>query len=178
MRHSTRTGSGALGGGAYSFLPVASVAMLVQGTMLIRQGLELKALTEEMLRLDPLLTLREAVGPILLKNRHPLNQNMLLLRLHLTDLSSPQRGCPPGIDVNNTAVSTVKTVKPTHTSPKRDQDRPVQAQDLAAFKTDIAAMMRDMIKSSLIEFGVVPKATPPHSHSHSLTQRIRNPLRI
>ena len=45
--------------------------------MLIRQGLEMKALTEEMLRFDLLLALREAVGPILLMNRHPLYQNGL-----------------------------------------------------------------------------------------------------
>ena len=33
-------------------------------------------------------------------------------------------------------VSTVKTVEQTHTSPNGDQDRPVQAQDLAAYGTE------------------------------------------
>ena len=54
-----------------------------------------------------------------------------------------------------------------HISPTHDQDRPVQAQDLAAFKTDIAAMMRDMIKYSLNELRVVPEATPPLPQSQS-----------
>ena len=41
---------------------------------------------------------------------------------------------------------------PTRASHTRTHDRPVQAQDLDAFKSDIVAMMRDMIKSSLNNF--------------------------
>ena len=56
-------------------------------------------------------------------------------------------------------------MKPTPAGPKRDQDRLGQAQDLAAFKTDIATMMKDMIKSTLTEFWIMPKCNPPQLQS-------------
>ena len=37
-------------------------------------------------------------------------------------------------------VSTVKTVEQMHASPNRDQDRPVQTQDLAAYGTGAAVL--------------------------------------
>ena len=64
--------------------------------------------------------------------------------------SSLKSDFPSRIKVTSTV--TTKTVKPPPASPKREQDRQGQAQDLAAFKMDIAAMMRNMIKSSLTEF--------------------------
>ena len=45
---------------------------------------------------------------------------------------------------------TSTVTKPIQASPKRQRDRPVQAQ--AAFKSNITAMMGGMIKSSLNEF--------------------------
>ena len=63
-----------------------------------------------------------------------------------------------------------------HISPTHDQDRPVQAQDLAAFKTDIAAMMRDMIKYSLNELRVVLKLPPPLPQSQSNSKDKEPPL--
>ena len=70
---------------------------------------------------------------------------MLSLKLHLIYPSPPQGGWTQGISTANT-FNSAKVVKSTHTSPRRDQDRPVEPHDLAAFKTDIAAMMRDVIK--------------------------------
>ena len=61
--------------------------------MPIRQGLELKTLTEEMLRLNPLLTLRSKLAYSQTASHRSL---------------SPQSRCPPGIDVTDT-VSTFKT---------------------------------------------------------------------
>ena len=54
-----------------------------------------------------------------------------------------------------------------HASPNRDLNRPVQAQDLAAFGTDTAA-----VQFPLTEFRAVPKSTPTLSHSHSLSINI------
>ena len=42
--------------------------------------------------------------------------------------------------------------KPFQASPKRAEDRPVQAQDLDAFKSDVAASIKDMIQSFLSAF--------------------------
>ena len=86
-----------------------------------------------MLRLDPLLTMREAVGPVAGLNKH------------LTETLSPIRGYPR--DRFPDTVSTVKTVQQTYASPNRDQNRPVQAQDLATFGTNKAAIMRDIFDS-------------------------------
>ena len=72
---------------------------------------------------------------------------------------SLKRDCPSSIHVTSTV--TIKTVKPLPASPKREVDRPGQAQDLASLRNDIKATMQDMIKSSLTEFGVIPKANPP-----------------
>ena len=92
--------------------------------------------------------------PTALKSKHARSQTASHRPL------TPQGVCQQG-------THTANTVKSTHSSPRRDQDRSVQAQDLAAFKTDIAVMMRDMIKSSLTELGVVSKTTPPQSQSNS-----------
>ena len=66
--------------------------------MLVRECLKLlklslNALTEEMLRLDPLLPQRGTAGLIRCKNRHPQNRNVLGLRLHLID-PFPAEGPP------------------------------------------------------------------------------------
>ena len=45
------------------------------------------------------------------------------------------------------SVSTVKTVEQTCASPNHDQDRPVQAQDLAAYGTGMAAIRRNTFSS-------------------------------
>ena len=55
---------------------------------------------------------------------------------------SPQGDYLQGINSVNTADAT-KSVKSTHTSPRHDQENPVQAQDLDAFTYDIEAMMRE-----------------------------------
>ena len=83
---------------------------------------------------------------------------------------SLKRDYPSGI--KSTTTVTTKTVKRQPASPKPEQDRPGQALDLATLRTDIKAMMQDMIKSSLTEFGVIPKA---NTHSHSLLQWTRQP---
>ena len=71
--------------------------------------------------------------------------HLLVLNVSGLSLQIPllQRGYPQG-------TSTV--TKLTQASPAHDQDRPVQAQDLASFKSDLATMMRDMTNSSLNEF--------------------------
>ena len=46
-------------------------------------------------------------------------------------------------------------------------ERRTQASNLVTLRTDIKAMMQDMIKYSLTEFGVIPKANPPQSRSQS-----------
>ena len=70
-----------------------------------QNGLERQALTGEMLRLDPLLTLREAVGPVPGLNKH------------LTD-SSPPKDYPR--DQFPDTVNTVKSVEQMHASPNGD----------------------------------------------------------
>ena len=56
---------------------------------------------------------------------------------------SPQTDYPRG-------TSTV--TKPSQVSPKQAEDRPVQAQDLASFKSDMTTLIKDMIQSSLSTF--------------------------
>ena len=51
---------------------------------------------------------------------------------------SPQRDYPQGT-----------VTKPSQASPKHAEDRPVQAQDLANFKSDMTSLIKDMIQSSL-----------------------------
>ena len=46
-------------------------------------------------------------------------------------------------------------------------ERRTQASNLVTLRTDIKAMMQDMIKYSLTEFGVILKAKPPQSQSQS-----------
>ena len=94
---------------------------------------------------------------------------MCLVSTSISQIPLPPRGYPPGIDfLTLLTLSTVKTVEQTHASPNRDhgsctvgleialcvlQDRPVQSQDLAAFGTDTAAIMRDMFNSPLLSLG-------------------------
>ena len=101
-----------------------------------------------MLRLGLLLILREAVGSVLPRDKHPLNQ-CASSKSASHRFFSLKSDYPSGIKVTSTV--TTKTVKPPPASPKREQDRRGQAQDSAAFKTDIAAMMRNMFKSSLLQ---------------------------
>ena len=78
--------------------------------------------------------------------KHPLFQNLPGLRLtlhHPTNPSLLQRDYPRG-------TSTV--TKPSQASPKRSEDRLVEAQDLAAFKSDMTTLIKDMIQSSLSNF--------------------------
>ena len=63
-----------------------------------------------------------------------------------------KKGFFSGIKVTNMVTS--KTVKPPPARPRIEQDKTGRAQK---FK----AMMQDMIKSSLTEFGVIPKAELP-----------------
>ena len=62
-----------------------------------------------------------------------------------------QRGYPRG-------ASTCTVTKPSQASPKRAEDRPVQAQDLAAFKFDMIALIKDMIQNSLSPFASQSKS--------------------
>ena len=57
--------------------------------------------------------------------------------------SCPLKGYPRG-------TSTV--TRPTPSSPIKVKDRPVQAQDLADFKSDMTSSIQDMIQSSLSSF--------------------------
>ena len=87
---------------------------------------------------------------------------------------SPQRGYLPGIVFPK--LSALSRLVQMHASPKPDQDRPVQAKDLVAFRTDIiiAAIMRDMIKFLLTESGVVPKSTPPPQSQSQSRYKVSN----
>ena len=67
-----------------------------------------------------------------------------------------EQGFPSGIKVTSTV--TTKTVKPPPASPRSEQDGTGQ---------DLTAMMQDIIRPSLTEFGVISKANP--SQSQSLT---------
>ena len=87
-----------------------------------------------------------------------LNQSVLVPQAAYQRSFPLKKGFPRGIKV--TSMVTTKTVKPPPTSPSVVQDKTGQAQE---FK----AMMQDIIKSSLNELGVIPKADP-HSHNHSL----------
>ena len=83
--------------------------------------------------------------------------------------------------IKSSSTVITKTVKLPPTSPKHEQYRPKPALDLASFKMDLKAMMQDMIKSSLTEFGVIPKANPPQSESQFIsvdkeTSQIPEPL--
>ena len=114
----------------------------------------------EMLRLDPLTPLREAAEHILFRNRHPLNQNVLVPKLHLKDPFPFNR---PHSGIKVTSTVTAKTVKPPPASP---QDGTGQ---------DMKAMMQDMIRSSLTEYGVIPKASPTQYQSQSIAVDTETP---
>ena len=58
---------------------------------------------------------------------------------------SPKRDYPRG----TSTVTRPTPSSPTLSSPIKIQDRPVQAQDLANFKTDMTSLIQDMIQSSL-----------------------------
>ena len=64
-----------------------------------------------------------------------------------------KQGLPSGIKVTSTV--TTKTVKLPPASPQDETGHYIKA------------MMKDMIRSTLTEFGVIPKANPPQSQSHS-----------
>ena len=64
----------------------------------------------------------------------------MLLRSQTTHRSlSLKQDYPSGIKVTSTV--TTKTVKPPPTSPKREQNKPGPAPDLAVLGTDLKAMM-------------------------------------
>ena len=73
---------------------------------------------------------------------HPLFQN-LPTGLVLQHPADPQKDYLGG-------TSTV--TKPSLVSPKHAENRPVQAQDLAAFKSDTTTLIKDGIQSSLSNF--------------------------
>ena len=101
----------------------------------------------------------KSTGPSVRSSRHILlNQEQAPIRPKRASsqvafqISLPlKKGFPSGIKVTSTV--TTETVKPPPASPRSEQDGTGQAQD---FK----AMMQDMIRSSLTEFGVIPKANP------------------
>ena len=68
-----------------------------------QNGLERQALTGEMLRLDPLLTLREAVGPVPGLNKHLTSQGINFLTL--STLSRVLSRCTPVLMVTPLSVT-------------------------------------------------------------------------
>ena len=75
------------------------------------------------------------------KTRHTVFLSVPGLQQHLPrGPSPPKRGYSRG-------TSTV--TRPTLTSPTQFEDRPVQARDLADFKSDMTSLIQDMIESSL-----------------------------
>ena len=123
-------------------------------------------MTEEMLIIDPLLPQRGAaeqgvvmtkVNPLMLhKNRHPRNLKR----------ARSQTASHRSLPIKGGRQLGTNSVKSTHACPRRDQDRPETSRS-SYFKNDIADMMKDMIKTSLTDLGVVPKPTPQQSQSSS-----------
>ena len=76
---------------------------------------------------------------------------------------SPHRDNPRG-------TSTV--TKPSQASPKRDEDRPVHAQDLEVFKANMTSMLADMLKSSLTKFAYQLKSSSGGQEDSESTQNV------
>ena len=74
------------------------------------------------------------------------------------NVKSPQRQLPrdPSLPKGTTRTSTV--TRPTLASPINVEDRPVQAQDLPNFKTNMTSLIQDMSQSSLSSFASQFKA--------------------
>ena len=77
---------------------------------------------------------------------------------------APTQGPPSGIKVTSTI--TAMTVKPPPASP---QDRTGQA---------MKPVVQDMVKSSLTQFGVIPKETLPQPHAQSITVNPESPQTV
>ena len=77
---------------------------------------------------------------------------------------APTQGRPSGIKVTSTI--TTKTVKPLPASPQVGTDQ------------DMNAMVQDMIRSSLTQFGVIPKKTPTQLRAQSFTMEPVSPQKV
>ena len=79
-----------------------------------------------------------------LKTRHTVFLSVLGQQQQLPRGPSPPKGA--------TLEGQAWVTRPTPTSPIQSEDRPVQARDLADFKSDMTSLIQDMIQSSLSSF--------------------------